>query len=1486
MAAARRVLRWIGLVAVVVLLAAGGAVLVLTRTDFGVERAGRYVVDQLEGSINGSLAVGRVTTRGSLLQGVTLHGVVLTDTEDRPFLRADSARLDYTLRTLLTGAIVFDRVTLYGPDVVIERLPGREEWNYDRIFADTTAPDTARPDTARPDTAAAGKDDRQGRVLIRDATVVDGRAVVRFPWSGGADSARLILEDVPGGRVRTLRFDSVHARLPEVVWSSPDTEGRRITIRRLATNAFIWDTPLEIRDLEGTVTVQDSVVTFEAEPLELPRSEVYLDGRVVVGRDGNRYELEAVAADATFDDFRWLYPRLPREGGGSLRFRLATQPSGDVLWLAEDVELASGGSEVSGSFGVVTGETLRFTGVDLRAAPLDLDLLGAVLPDGLPLSGLVIGDVTAEGPPDALRTVGDIRYRSFDADGSGAESSVRWDGLLGATAPYRLGGLEVELRSVDLAQVAQYVPALRLRGVAEGTLRAEGSLRGGARVAGELSLTHEGEESSIQGSGRFALGDTPTFDLQFDAQPVALELLALQAPGLDGLRGEARGPVTVSGSLDDLNVGADITTPAGGVVVRGNLALNGTPRYRAEGSVTDFRVDRLVSGLPETALTSRFEIDGAGFRTETVDGRISLDVLAARVDGVEVYRGVLRGGLTDGLARVDSLMVSTEVGDVTARGSFGLVEEQTGELSLSVRADSLVFLEPVLFADADPLGIEFDQDARLDGQITFNGTVTGTVGDWRSSGTVRVRSFVYDQLQLGRARADVTWEPDSLHAEVRLDSLRYGARRLASVQGTARYADGDGTVSLDIRGRRAQQLVVESAFEPQGQVVSLGLRTLRLVTRDGEWTLADTARAVVGGSGFQVDSLVLTRSPSGGRIRVAGVLPWRQPGADEVQEASLTVALDSVPIAEFLRVTQTDTLVDGLVTGEAQVRGTARAPEMQARVDVRRFRYGSAVLDSARADIAYGAERLDGRISGWQRGTTILTGRLQVPVQLALTDEPERLPDRPMDVTFNATRVPAELLTFLAPGFRDVEGWVRGELSVVGTPVSPDLQGALELTGGSAFFEPLNVAYRNVEITASMPSGREVELEARLRTEHGRGRIQGTLDLTQASDPVFDLEVNAERLDATQRRDVTAVVDGVAQLRGRYSRPVVTGNLAIVRGVLNIDELWRQYQIVQLDTTLFQMLDTTEVSYRPRPESPFLENLRVTNTTLRTSRNFWLRSQELNVEVGGSLALEVDRRSDDFRLTGTLDVIEGNYQLLARSINLAGLQTGRRFDIRDGTIDFVGTPGINPNLDIEAAYRVRRLQGDPINVIASVTGTLQDPRVSLTSDAEIPLSETDLASYILFGRAGAELTQAEADALASGFLAPGVTGLASSIGQHIITSLGLPVDYLAFSLPEYGGRQSQGAQGNFFQNAQIEVGFDPTRNVSVIGSMRFRSSAFDEGTTSTLRLFGARIEYRPWQTWTFEGYIEDQFARRPSFGTAEIADRKVLGLSIFREWGY
>lgn len=1486
MARTADVVRYVLLGAAILVVLLIALFLVLTRTEFGVQQAGRFAVERLRDAVEGELRVGRVASRG-LLRGVTIHDVAIDDNDGRPFLRADSARLSYHLWTLIGGDLAFDRLTLYSPRVYVERLPGQEEWNVERIFPGDTA---AVADTAADEDLA----------LIEDATIHDGLVIIRFPWEPEVpvepeDSARMILEEVPGGIARVLRFEDVHGRLPRVVWNAPGAEGRLIRVGGLAARAYIWETPLEVRRIEGTLTIRDSLYSFRAPRVQLPSSELSLVGRMLIGERGNRYDIQAEGDDVAFRDFQWLYPRLPEEGGGALRFRIQTQETGNTLWLAHEARLRAGETQVAGSFGVVTGDTLYFTNVDLRASPLDLELLQSLLPGELPLEGLLIGTVEVEGPISALRTRGDLRYRRMAA--ASQESAIRWGGTIQGQAPFRVTGMHADLRRLDLQHLARVAPGVRLRGIASGRVRADGSLRDRLRLDGELRLDRDGETSVVRGGGDLSVGDRSAFDLRLDAGPLRLDVLAEQFPALARLTGDASGPVTVRGSLEDLRVDADVVTPAGGLALHGRFALAGAhPRYRGEGAVTDFRLDRVIAGLPPTVITARFDADGGGARLEDLAGRIELELAAGEVAGVVVHGGTLRLNAAEGILHVDTAALSTRVGDLAGSGTLGLGPGRTGELRFSAVADSLSLLERLLLPEPALPDTTLFPPARLAGTVRVDGVARGSITDGLSvAGRAAVRNGVYEDIRARRAEVTAEWEPGSGHRLALLgsvDSLWAGPRILphARLQGT--HDSGVGELALEATGPGAQRLDLAGTYARIGGGARFHLQRLSLAGPDGEWLLADTVAGRIGTRGLALDDLLLTRERDGARIQMAGVLPWTEAGASGGEGARFTAAVERLRIGELLRLAQADTAVDGEIHGHMTVAGTALAPIIQGTVITRGLRYGDVALDSVAAEVDYQGRLLAGVVRGWRGGRSILEGEGEVPVDLALTDRAERRLDRPLRLRLRADSVPAALVAFLAPGFHRVSGSLDGALAIAGTPLDPTFEGELRLSNASGHFEHSAVTYRRVEANARVRD-RELELVATLGTEKGAAQIRGTLALERPTDPGFDLELTARSFDASRRRDVVAVADGRVRLRGRYTRPIVSGAVRFTEGQLDVGEILRQYRIVQLEPWLYEVFDTTDLSFRPQQEPPFLSNLVVSNAVISVDRDFWIRGPELNVEVAGDLAVEYDRAAEDLRLTGILDAVRGTYQLtVARGI------PARRFDIRDGTIEFIGTPGIDPNLAIAAQYRLRRAQGDPIDVVARVRGTLQSPRVSLTSESDLPISESDLASYVIFGRSYTELTQAESDVVTAqagsgawgqlgrqfgqglwGLAMPTVYGLASSGLQLGLQSF-LPVDYVAVSAAD----QDLGDFGALWRDAQLEVGMYTFRDLFLVGSVRVPRSHTGTGGFGVPKV-GVRAEYR-FDPTTLEFYIEDRFARTPSFGLEEIENRTVYGLTLFRDWRY
>jgi translocation and assembly module TamB len=1457
--------------------------LIVTRTPFGIEQARRIALRQIEDRIEGELHVGRVTAR-TLLGGVTLHDVSIVGADGRPFLAADSARVAYDWRTLLRGRIVFSRAWFYSPVVHIERLPGQDEWNFQRIFAD-------------PERAPSPQEAARRLVLLHDVRVTRGTLVLRTPWTPDrpdqpASTERLLLEPVPGGMARVIRFDQIHGRFPEITVSTPEEAGMMIRVASLAGLGQIWREPFDLRDLRGVVTLRDSVLAFDLPRAQFPESRLAALGSIVFGDQRTVTDIRIEGERVALRDLKWLYPPLPDEGSGTLVLRIQSQPVG-TLWLATDARIRAPGTDLAGRFGIVTGDTLYFTEVDLRAAPLNLRLLEDILGDRIPLDGLLVGTVEVQGPLSALTGRGNLRLAP--AMRGADQAALSWVGTVDVTDGFGARGLRAQVGTFDLDLLAPWVPALKDAGRVSGRLEANG--QGGDLVfAGELQLVpRQGDRSAVSGTLRLRPGDQgPLMQAALHAEPIRLEELGRRVPALAHVNGELRGPVEVSGSVQHLFARAQLATPSGRVLFTGRIDGDGAePVYEAEGRLEQFRLSDFLTELASTTVTGGFQLTGRGLSAETALAAARLDLDSGRIGTVDVTRGMLAALLEGGSVRVDTLYAVSPRGELRGSGSIALAGDQVRSLHVQVdgeRLGNLLSLLPVPVAaaaeEAPPLL------RRLDGAVTLSGELVGTPRSWTASGEARLADVTLDSLTLRTALANFSVSgigSDSARASVRLtgEGMSAGAQRLARVGIEIGFAGGGGRYSAFATGEDRLELVLGGDFQRAHEWFDIRLAELGVRSGEGSWSIAQPTAVRVGAGGIAVDELVLNRI-GGGVLQVAGRLHWSQaflPGDPGTTEPlRFQVAFRDLPLAEALRVPLRASPLDGLVTGHIDIAGTTAAPVMRAQVSIAGFRFDELALDQVDIEATY-EQRVIGGVFAFQRGTQpVLQGQGTIPFDLAFGPSGERHLDQPIRFVIRADNLPAALPASLLDDLRQVEGVIAGTIEVGGTTKDPVLGGSLALRGGAATLLANNVRYRDVDGTFRLLDDRVVVVDAALRSNGGRSRVAGTVTFTQLGDPRFDLTLAAQDLQASRRRDVELTTTGDIRLTGRYTRPVLTGGVRVDRGALYLDELVRQVQIVELDTPLlFDVVDTSLVSVRKflrGSNNPFMQNL-ILNTQLGIGRDFWLRSREMNIELSGDVTLEFDNRQQDLRLTGTLAAVRGIYQLY-----------GRRFEVREGTVDFYGTPGIDPALNISALYRVRLPDAAPLDIRARLTGTLQAPQVSLSTDADIAISQSDLASYLLFGRPTYELAPAESKALASHslrlgreLLVPTAFGYAAAELETVASGLG--IDYVAITSAEIRGDViGEGANGttgylwgsarSFLAGTKVEVGRYVSENLFIGLSQRMAV-----GTNP-----GVRLEWRLGPTWTGELFYEDRFARMPGLHLSETLDRKVGGFFLFRDWGY
>ena len=133
----------------------------------------------------------------------------------------------------------------------------------------------------------------------------------------------------------------------------------------------------------------------------------------------------------------------------------------------------------------------------------------------------------------------------------------------------------------------------------------------------------------------------------------------------------------------------------------------------------------------------------------------------------------------------------------------------------------------------------------------------------------------------------------------------------------------------------------------------------------------------------------------------------------------------------------------------------------------------------------------------------------------------------------------------------------------------------------------------------------------------------------------------------------------------------------------------------------------------------------------------------------------MDQRRQAIVLDGEVATDRGEYEFLSK-----------RFQIRRGSAVFVGDADPDPNLQITGEYEVRLAASQAINIRVQIGGTLSRPRIALDSDAQPPMSQSDLLSYLAFGRTSSSLLQFEGSSLSGG--GGGSSNLAGT-GAQLVT---------------------------------------------------------------------------------------------------------------------
>jgi translocation and assembly module TamB len=675
----------------------------------------------------------------------------------------------------------------------------------------------------------------------------------------------------------------------------------------------------------------------------------------------------------------------------------------------------------------------------------------------------------------------------------------------------------------------------------------------------------------------------------------------------------------------------------------------------------------------------------------------------------------------------------------------------------------------------------------------------------------------------------------------------------------------------------------------RGDTLSFAVDSLRLRVEDHTWNLERPTTLQLRAGDLDIAPLTLVGAGGeSGRIALQGIIPAND-------SMTVRLAIDSVALGDLGKLAQTRLSLGGRLSLAAAITGTRAAPLMELNGQLRGAAIGEFRI--ARGDLtgSYRDRELTGRLALYRDQTLVLSADATLPLDLAFEGREDRTLNRPLSGTIRSSNVDLALLESFTPILQRAAGRFDANLDLGGSWENPLLTGNLRVSDGAFSLTPLGaVRIRDAQADVqffgdSIHINRVVAVSG--RSDADSAWMRGWVEFSDRENPSFDVDVFANNFTAiANRRTAELTVSGQISQQGALRGSTLSGRVVVNEGVVYIPELVRKEVISLDDPSVAALIDTTLFTNRsllPRAPSTLVRNLTIRDVRVVIGDNVWLRSQEANIKLEGSLDVTkgtlLGTAAPQLALEGVLQSTRGTYVL-----ELAGV-VRRLFEVESGTLRFFGEPDFNPTLNIRAIHTVAVLGSTDLRNEARIRvileGTLARPTIRLESADGLRYSESDLLSLLVTG-------------------APSLQQGATAYNAYLANILGLlasrPTDRLreALSLDLFQIRSG-------VTNSSAGGGLDPFSDIFLsstlgigkqVGERSFLTLSYGlcalKPNTNTLNLaetLGLRFEHR------LEAGFGLSLSREPASLSATCgvtgartftATPPQYGLDLFRAWRY
>ncbi|MFC1614120.1 translocation/assembly module TamB domain-containing protein [Gemmatimonadota bacterium] len=647
-------------------------------------------------------------------------------------------------------------------------------------------------------------------------------------------------------------------------------------------------------------------------------------------------------------------------------------------------------------------------------------------------------------------------------------------------------------------------------------------------------------------------------------------------------------------------------------------------------------------------ISGMLELSGRGYSQGNLELAGNARRLRGQLNGVKIDSAGVNFNYRNGKVRVDNLYLNSWESITTAIGDV-----EKNELFLFVNIESMPArrLRQVL-----PL-------TDFTGTIDFSGSLTGSLFDPRLNGTVSINNGVYRALSFNRLEGTCELEnlTSTFSGKMQMDifEVDISGRQFEKLHlNTEIPHTGITRFSPLILVQDSLNSLFCSGFyinHPETGDQEIAVDSLEIIFRGVRATTKDIFEIKRRAETTLVTSLNLScmGGTLGGELELSG--------SDSIKSE---LSFEGLDFSQLSQLTGYNKPAAGTLSGRLHISGGLSEPDCLLEASLENARFAMIASDTIRAKVFLdrGMLTIDPLELITPGSTNIITGRIPLAVFYQADSANKKQGDQRIEISAELDHFPlSNIKNNMIPL---TEGTLQGQLKITGTVDKPRLEGEVSLNGGTGVIAPINTRLQNMSGRLVIDGGKILLTGIQSKSPEGLLEFSGSISLDGLVPTDLELDITGKDLIMQQFKYVSRLkLNTDLKLAGKLSDLLLTGKVLVLEGEVNPvisqvpvtseDQVPRQSALVKI------------------PISPVDYDLQFT-----AEDNFWLRNRNASIKLKANIQAAQSHESPQVK--GEITALAGTYSIF-----------GRKFKIRQGSLQFQGLAIIDPLLDINAERTIR-----------------------------------------------------------------------------------------------------------------------------------------------------------------------------------------------------